>query len=243
MDIYIDNVFTKRIIQPDIKGWLTTDVDTSQYENELKELKLVVYTDDAGKRHFCFDAEVVNKNAPNDYFYRNIKNAIAAVENQPCDIYQTNPIWPHNETRPPFSSSKIFERWDCEEDLISKDRIWDTIGKSYAISDNEFREAIWMHPLTNKTKSLKYEDINLYVDKITGFYGFNDYAMSNNIDAILTFTITANGEKIYEDKFTAIKGCKNFEVPLKRELENVIFSITTTNDRWNHFFFNAFLED
>ena len=243
MDVYIDNVFTKRAIQPDIKGWLVTEVDTTQYENESKELKLVVYTDYDEKRHFCFDAEVVDKNISNDYFYRNIKNATAVVENQPCDIYQTIPIWPHNETKPPFLDSKIFEHWDCEEDLISKDRIWDTIGKSYAISDNEFREAIWLHPLTNKTKSLKYEDINLYVDKIIGFYGFNDYAMSNNIDAILTFTITANGEKIYEDKFTAIKGCKNFEVPLKRELENVIFSITTTNDRWNHFFFNAFLED
>jgi len=243
MDVYIENVFTKRIIQPDIKGWLTTDIDTSQYENELKELKLVVYTDYDGKRHFCFDAEVIDENAPNDYFYRNIKNATAAVENQPCDIYQTSPIWPHNEIKPPFLDSKIFERWDCEEDLVSKNRIWDTIGRSYAISNNEFREALWMHPLTNKTKSLKYEGVNLYVDKITGFYGFNDYAMSNNIEAILTFTITANGEKIYEDKSNPAKGWKNFEVPLKRELENVIFSITTTNDHWNHFFFNAFLED
>ena len=242
MDVYIDNVFLKRIIQPDIKGWFPTEVDTSQYKNKLADVKLVIYADYDEKRHFCFDAEVVDENAPNDYFYQNIKNATAEVENRPCDIYQTTSIWPHNETKPPLLDSKIFERWDCEMNLISKKKIWNTIGKSYAISDNEFKEAIWFHPVTNKIKSLEYKNINLEVGKITGFYGLNDYALPKTSNPTLIFTITANGEKIYEDKFSPTKGWKNFEIPINKKLENVVFSITTNNDSWNHFFFNAFLE-
>lgn len=239
---HINNVLQKRIIHPDIKGWLTTEVDTSQNENEPAEIKLVIYTDYDEKRHFCFDAEIINKKTKNDYFYRNIKNATATIGNQPCNIYQTVPIWPHNETKPPFLDSKIFERWDCEENLIEKGKIWNTIGKSYAVSGNEFKEAIWFHPITNNVKTLEYKNINLEAAKITGFYGLNDYAISNNIEATLTFTIMANGEKIYEDKFKPTKGWKNFEIPFNKKLDTATFSITTTNDRWNHFFFNAFLE-
>ncbi|MBU2540078.1 glycosyltransferase family 39 protein [Patescibacteria group bacterium] len=243
MDVYIDNVFIKRIINPDTKGWLTTKIDTNQYENKSADLKLVVYTDYDEKRHFCFDAEVVDENAPNDYFYNNIKKAIAKVEDQPYSIYQTASIWPHNETKPPFLDSKIFERWDCEENLITKSKIWNTIGKSFAISGNEFKEAIWFHPIANKMKSLEYNNINLYVDKIIGYYGINDYALPKTLNPILTFTITANGEKIYEEKFKPTAGWKDFDVPFNKVLNSIVFSITTTNDRWNHFFFNAFLEN
>jgi len=243
MDIYIGNEFVKRIVQPDKKGWLITEVDTSKYENKSAEVKLVVYTDYDKKRHFCFDAEIIDKKTENDYFYRELKNAKATIDNNSCNIYQNNSIWPHNESKPPFPDSKIFERWDCEKDLISKKRIWNTVGKSYAIANNEFKEAIWLHPLTDKVKSLKYENINLYVKKITGYYGLNDLAISKNLKADLTFKIMANGEIIYGDKFALTKGWKSFEIPLNKKLENVVFSITTTNDSWNHFFFNAFLEN
>ncbi len=243
IDVYIDNEFVKRIIQPDIKGWLATDIDTGKYKNKSVEVKLIIYTDYAGKRHFCFDAEVVDEKTVNDYFYRNLKNAKAAIDNKLCEIYRTDSIWPHNETKPPFLDSKIFERWDCEEDLVSKNRIWNTIGKSYAIADNEFKEAIWIHPLTDKAKSLEYKNINLYTDKITGYYGLNDLAISKNLEATLTFTIMVNGEKIYEDEFIPTTGWKNFEIYINKKINSVVFSITSTNNRWNHFFFNAFLED
>ncbi len=243
MDIYIDNEFVKRIIQPDKKGWLATEIDTDKYKNKSADVKLVIYADYVEKRHFCFDAEVVDEKAVNDYFYRNLKSAKATIDNKLCETYRTDSIWPHNEKRPPFLSSKIFERWDCEDNLISKKKIWNTIGKSYAISNDKFKEAIWIHPITDKIKSLKYENINLHVDKIIGYYGLNDLAISKNLKATLTFAITVNGEKIYEDKFTPIKDWKNFEILINKKVDNVVFSITTTNNRWNHFFFNAFLED
>ncbi|MDP2741138.1 MAG: hypothetical protein Q8O66_00405, partial [bacterium] len=239
MDIYIDDILLKKIIQPDKWGWIITKINTDQYKDKLADIKFTIYTDDEKRRHFCFDAEIINTN---DYFYQNIKNAEAMVDNEPCKIYQASPIFPHNEKQPPFAEGAIFERWDCEEDLILKNKIWNTVGKAYANSDNEFKEAIWFHPIIGKIKSLEYKNINLGVAKITGFYGLNDLAISNKIKATLTFVITANGEKIYEDKFTPTEGWKKFEIPFNKKLENVVFSITTTDNRWNHFFFNAFLE-
>jgi len=239
MDVYINNVLIEKIIQPNEWGWLTTKISTNQYKDKLSDIKFTIYADLEKKRHFCFDAEVTDAN---DYFYQNIKNAEATVGGEPCKIYQTNSIWPHNEKKPPFTEAAIFERWDCEEDLVSKNKIWNTAGKSYAGSDNIFKEAIWFHPITDEIKSLEYKNINLEVAKITGFYGLNDLAISKKIKATLTFTITANGEKIYEDKFIPTKGWKKFEIPFNKKLENAVFSITTTNNSWNHFFFNVFLE-
>ncbi|TSC94264.1 MAG: hypothetical protein CEN87_559 [Parcubacteria group bacterium Licking1014_1] len=264
MDVYINDIFLKRITQPDEWNWLITKIDTSQYQNKSADIKFTIYADNDKKRHFCFDAEITDEN---DYFYQNIKNANALVDNELCKIYQTKPIFPHNEKKPPFVEAAIFERWDCEEDLISKNKIWNTSGKSYAISDNKFKEAIWFHPTTGKIKTLEYKNINLEAKKITGFYGLNDLAISNKIDkAMLTFTISANGEKIYEDKFIPVKGWKKFEIPfnpvrnsmeikmgqfngnkisngVNKKLNDVVFSITTDDNRWNHFFFNAFLEN
>lgn len=264
MDVYINNVFIKKITQPDEYGWLITNIDTQKNKNKSADIKFTVYSDNDKRRHFCFDAKVTDEN---DYFYRNIISAIATAENQPCNIYRKNPIFPHNEKKPPFMEAAIFERWDCEKNLISKNKIWNTVGKSYAVSNNEFKEAIWFHPETNKIKTLEYKNINLDVAKITGFYGLNDLALSNKIsEAVLTFAITANGEKIYEDKFNPKAGWKNFEIPfnpvrnssenqnnqsdnnkisngVNKKLDDIVFSITTTNDRWNHFFFNAYLEN
>jgi len=239
VDVYINNVLSKKITHPNEWGWLTTKIATDQYRDKLSDIKFTIYADLEEKRHFCFDAEIIDAN---DYFYQNIKNAEATIENEPCKIYQTNSIWSHNEKKPPFAEAAIFERWDCEEGLVLKNKIWNTVGKSYASSDNEFKEVIWFHPITDEIKTLEYKNINLWVKKITGFYGLNDLAILNKIKATLTFTITANGEKIYEDKFIPTKGWKKFGIPFNKKLENVIFSITTTDNRWNHFFFNAFLE-
>ncbi len=239
MDVYIDGSEADKIIQSDKYGWQTSIIDTSQYKKKQADVKFIIYADDYLKRHFCFDAEPTDGN---DYFYRNIKDAKAATDGEPCDIYQENPIFPHNEKKPPFGEAAIYERWDCEKDLISKNKIWNTIGKSYAVSDNEFKEAIWFHPEADKTKTLEYNGINKEAAKIVGFYGLNDLSFLNKISPTMTFMITANGEKIYEDEFVPVKGWKNFEIPFNKKLENAVFSITTSDNRWNHFFFNAFLE-
>lgn len=238
-DVYLNNALLKKIIQPNDWGWLSTKIDTNGYEGKSADIKFTIYADNDEKRHFCFDAEITDKN---DYFFQNIKSAKSSISNEPCNIYKTEPIFPHNEKRPPFVEAAIYERWDCEDDLISKNRIWNTVGKSYAVSDNEFKEAIWFHPETNKVKTLEYKDINLDIKKISGFYGINDLSMANKINPTLTFIITANGEKIYEDKFAPGKGWKYFKIPFDKKLKNAVFSIATDNDRWNHFFFNAFVE-
>ncbi|MBU0767036.1 glycosyltransferase family 39 protein [Patescibacteria group bacterium] len=243
MDIFINDQFTKRIIQPDKRGWITTEVDTEDYDGETAEIKLKVSAEHSEKRHFCFDAEIVDKKVSNDYFYRNIQDAIATTGNNRCDIFQTEPIWPHNEKEPPYLDSKIFERWDCEEDLIEKGKIWHTVGRSFAISDGEYKEAIWMHPVAGKLKSLRYDDINLYIDTITGYYGMSDHAVDKNINATLTFRVKINGEDSFEDTFELNKGWKYFEIPVKGIVDGVTFEITTTNDRWNHFFFNSYLKN
>ena len=59
MDVYINNILLERITQPDVKGWLNTSISTSQYENKLADVKLVISADNNSQRHFCFDAETV----------------------------------------------------------------------------------------------------------------------------------------------------------------------------------------
>ncbi len=59
MDVYVNNALLQRITQMDKKGWLTTDINTEQYENKLADVKLVVSSDNNFQRHFCFDANVI----------------------------------------------------------------------------------------------------------------------------------------------------------------------------------------
>lgn len=242
MDIFINDNFTKRIIHPNSDGWVTTEVDTSDYNGNTVDIKMMVTADNVMNRHFCIDAEIVNKKARDDYFYTNLPNASASFDNTECNIFQTEPIWPHNESEPPYLDSKIFERWDCEENLIEKSKIWHTVGRSYAISNGEYREAIWMHPATGKHKSLRYEDINISTNKVTGYYGISDHAAEKIKNTTLTFTITINGETAFEDEFEPSKGWKYFEIPTEETIDDITFDITTTNDKWNHFFFNSFFE-
>jgi hypothetical protein len=242
MDVFIDDHLVKRIIQPDQQGWLKQQADTSNLEGKKKDIKLVVYTDYDNKRHFCFDAILSEDMIKNDYFYRNLKMAEGYIDDVKCSIWQEKGIWPHDEREPPFKDSKIFERWDCEKDLISRSRIWNTIGNSFAISNGEFREAIWFHPIVNYTKSLEYKGMNVSASKIKGYYGLNDLALGKNIEATITFKVYINGKEKFSDKIKFDKGWKEFELDVNGKINDVKFTVDTTNDRWNHFFFNAFIE-
>lgn len=243
MDVYIDNELEKRIINPDIKGWVATDINTQKYGDKEVSVKFVVYADDDDKRHFCFNAEQVNQSVKSSYFYDNIEEAMVSTGEKPCNIFKVDPIWPHNEKKPPYSDSRIDKRWDCEPDLTTKQKIWETAGQSFAVSDNIFHDAIWFHPSIDQTKTIEYNNINIDAKKITGYYGLNDLAADKKVEAQLTFTISANGEVVLEKTFPFQKGWQTFEIPFDKKLENAKFSIKTTNNRWNHFFFNAFLEN
>jgi hypothetical protein len=241
MDVYIKEDFKKRVIQLDKKGWLTTDVDTRGYYNEVGDVKLVIYADQEMGRYFCFNVKTSDKKTPDDYFYRNLEKAVAKVDDKPCDVYHDDPIWPHNEKKAPFRDSKIFERWDCGEDLILEKSIWRTVGKSFAVAEDEYREAIWFHPETNSIKSLTYNGINIKADRIVGYYGFNDFSVGKCKSSEISFNVVVNGETRYGDTFTPTPGWVEFSIPVDATLEDVEFQVTTTRATWNHFFFNAYI--
>ena len=243
IDVFIDRKFVKRITQIDKKGWHEHYADTSDYFGRRSDVTLVVYSDHDVRRHFGFDAMVSEEEVANDLFFRNIPSATVAIDDQVCEFYRRDAIWPHNEKEPPFLDSKIFERWDCEENPVERKRIWNTVGKSYAVAGDEFREAIWMHPVFNKTKSVRYDNLNLSAKRIVGYYGISDRRLSQIKHAKLTFTVVMNGSVAFGDTFTPRKGWKEFSVPIVERIDSVEFTIATTNDRWNHFFFNAFIDE
>jgi len=242
MDVYVNGSLAGKIIHPDRDGWDTAIIDTGGYAGGTADVKLQVYADDDKRRHFCFNAYPSNEKAPNDYFLRNIMDAKADIDGKACGIRMSGPVWPHNETKPPLPDSEIFERWDCEDNLAQRGRIWNTVGRSFAVAGGEYRSAIWMHPETGKVKTLGYSRIGVYADRIVGYYGFNDYVVGKNGDAEITFTVTVNGRKAYEDTFGLSRGWKEYRIPVKGMVDDVEFHVTTTNDRWNHFFQNAYLD-
>lgn len=59
MDVYVNNSPIQRITQPDRRGWITTSIDTSGYQNKSAEIKLVISSENISSRWFCWDAQTV----------------------------------------------------------------------------------------------------------------------------------------------------------------------------------------
>jgi hypothetical protein len=57
-DVYLNDRQAGKIIQDDRPGWTETSIDTSQYARGKVAVKIVVYTNDDRKRHFCIDARI-----------------------------------------------------------------------------------------------------------------------------------------------------------------------------------------
>lgn len=59
IDVYINNALQQRVTHPDSNGWRITDIDTSQYQNKLADVKLVITAENDFQRQLCFDATVL----------------------------------------------------------------------------------------------------------------------------------------------------------------------------------------
>ena len=242
-DVRVNGSSVGRVIHPDIRGWLASAVDTAAFAGVPAEVEVVVSADNDEKRHFCFDAVAEDGRAPDDWFYRNLPSASAGGDGGACRLYRTEATWPHNERKPPYADSKIFERWDCGKNLAEEEKIWNTVGRSYAIGGGEFRQAIWMHPTDDGKRTLKFAGMKKSPQAVTGYYGVSDHAAGKIGDVTITFSVGMNGETVFEDAFVPAEGWKRFEVPVRGEIRDMLFSVASTKNRWNHFFFNAFLQE
>lgn len=247
IDVYYRDEKIDTFIIPNKNGYMRYEADTSKYQGK-KGIKLRVYTDNDFKRHMCFNAVTTNQKTtpPNDYFYANIKQAKVTLTEggtkKECNIWKTDSLYPHNEQEAPFVEGKMFERWDCEEDLLSKGALWKTYARGFDSAGGDYREALWMHPHTGKTLRVEYANVPL-AGTIRGFYGINDNAFEKMPDNTITFTIYVEGTKIHSETFEKRLGWKNFNVTGATLTGNkdVVFEITAETDRWTHFFYNAFI--
>ncbi|MFH1788578.1 MAG: glycosyltransferase family 39 protein [Candidatus Altiarchaeota archaeon] len=247
IDVYSGDEKIDTVIVPNKDGYMRYAIDTSKYLGR-KGIKLRFYTDYDFKRHLCFNAVTtgIKEEAPNDYFYENIKKAkvylLEGSEKTDCNIWKTDGTYPHNEQEAPFVEGKMFERWDCEEDLLKKGALWKTYARGFDSSSGDFREALWLHPHAGKIKRVEYDNVPLS-GTLYGFYGINDNAFDKMPDNAITFTIYVDGKKVYSDTFKKRLGWKDFNVSDSSLAgrKDVIFEITAETDRWTHFYYNAYI--
>jgi len=241
VDVYVGGEYIGRVVQPDLAGWRDNIVGTSAYEGTTSDVKLVIYAEYDEKRHFCFNLGTLDVAAPVDYFYRNLPIAKASLDGRPCDIYMVSRDWPHEERKPPLNDAPLFERWDCVANLKGTHELWNTVARSYAVSGGVGKYAIWFHPQTEKTKSIYYGNIGRNVNEINGFYGVNDLVTDKGVNTQITFKVYVDGREEYSDSMGLDKGWREFTIPVRGTVHDVNFTVSTTNDRWNHFFYNAYL--
>jgi hypothetical protein len=221
-------------------------VDTSKYYG-MRGVTLHTYADFDESRHLCINAYTSDnvKEPVNDYFYRNIKSAKFYVIDEngttSCDVWSTDPVYPHNEQKPPYIEGKLFDRWDCEEDLVKKKLIWMTYAQGFDSNNKDYRRVLWAHPHLGKKVRIEYEDVPLN-GRLNGFYGINDLAHKRMWKNQITFSTYVDGKKVHTDTVHKVKGWREFTVaePLP-ERGNVTFEVTVAgSDKWAHFFLNAF---
>ncbi|MBU0757073.1 MAG: hypothetical protein KKF44_03330, partial [Nanoarchaeota archaeon] len=245
IDFFIDGIWQDRLVHPDIRGWLEHDVSTAQYDQERHNLTLSISTD--GQRRFCFGLGLSEELAEEFYFYDKLEKAEASVDNGTCRIFIEDPVWPHNEKKPPFLDSKIFGRWDCS----GGKELWNAVGRSYAVSGGDFRYAIWFHPVENKTKSVIYalggnalqrNALGRNISSIKGYFGFNDLSLSKGLKGADTFIIKLDNRTVFNETAAHKPGWSEFSIDIGSLVSTVEFVVKTTDDTWKHFFFNAYIE-
>jgi len=55
-DIYVNGEQIGKLSQEDVPGWKITALDTTKYSGQKADVKLVVYTNDDRRRHYCITA-------------------------------------------------------------------------------------------------------------------------------------------------------------------------------------------
>jgi|GEM_PF-2017779 len=243
MDVFINGEKVELVITPDKTGWLSWYVNTDRFNGQRVDLKLVIYSDYDNKRHYCWNAEFKDEPVEaTNYFIDNIKAAKVFSVEKECKDYKNVISWPHNEKTPPFRDSKIFGFWNCDENY-NPNRIWNLAGTSFATSGGVFKEAIWFHPAQGQQKRLVFDNIKEPAKKLSGYFGLNDYVADMKIENSIRFYIRINDEakKYTFNLDTGKTGWEYFNIDSPNEIKKVEFEVTAGNDRWAHFFFNAFL--
>jgi hypothetical protein len=247
IDVYFGNEKLDTLVVPSKKGYFHYVLDTSKYAGK-KGVKFRFYTDYDVKRHLCFNAATSSDKAGtlNDFFYRNINKARVYVtdgnDREQCGIWREDSTYPHHEQEPPFKEGKLFLRWDCEENLLEKGKLWATFAQGFDSSAGVYRKALWAHPHEGKTLKIEYEDVPLN-GSLSGFYSINDLAFSNMPDNRINFTIKVDDKVVYFKSFGKRMNWVDFSVTdgIPTGKSKVSFEVQAETNKWAHFYFNAFI--
>jgi hypothetical protein len=246
VDVVHDGVVLEEIIVPSRTGYHRFHIPTSDYAGG-QGVSFRISTDDDTRRHFCFNAGLSAQKAETQSspFYDGIGGASVTLRSgntiKECDIFRTDPVYPHNERKAPFREGKLFERWDCEPDNLEKNALWKTVAKGFDSSGGDYRRALWAHPHPGQTLSIEYPNTRL-TGSLSGFYGFNDLAFEMMPETNLSFRIFVDDRLVHSDTIGRRVGWVDFKLAGSgfQGLRDVRFEVESDQTRWAHFFFNAF---
>ena len=240
-------------------GWRSFDVDTSPWFGQAQDLKIELETSRRADFMVGVDARILGLAAADGAdaepyrFDEHIAEAQTTVEKANGETFvclgpdETYRQLRHEEDGL-YGEGTLYRRWACGENP------WDAAALTLQKSGGELRKAIWLHPLADARRWLRYGPLTLG-DDIEGFGGFTDLAVNGIVekngtvtkwnDTPVTLSVYADDRLLYQQVFDNTNGWKPFRFPVPNDLRGKIAKISflaeTANASWRHFCFDAWM--